>query len=121
MTIEYVPQKPDFLKTIDTLQGGVVAEMASRLLADVAMATCEYGDGKRKGKFTLTIDVAKGKGEDIVEIKHTLSYKHPTAKGSKAEDVADEQVLYINKKGALTAVPDTKGEYNFAPSDEETA
>lgn len=111
--IGYRPTPPDFVETLASLQGGVVADLATRMMADTAMAVAECGDKRKKGKIVLTIEMAATNNDQLLEITHKLEYKHPTARGNKAEDVTDEQVMFINRVGALSAAPDNQGSFTF--------
>ena len=112
--INYKLTQPDFLETLAQLQGGVVADLASRMLADVAMAVAERGDKKAKGKLILTLDISATNNPQLLDIHHKLEYRHPTVRGSKREDTADEQTMFVNRKGALTPSPDTQGAFDFS-------
>lgn len=111
--IGYTPTPANFLDTIGDLQGGIVADMASRMLADVAMAVAERGDRKAKGKLILTLEISATSNPQLLDIQHKLEYRHPTARGSKREDTADEQTMFVNRKGALSPSPDNQGSFDF--------
>ena len=113
-SIGYKPTDPSFLETFTTLQGGTVADLTTRMLADVAMATAEFGDKKRKGKLTLTLEIVPAKGDAMLQINHTLAYSHPTARGVKTETVGDGQIMFVNRKGALSPTPDAQGKFDFS-------
>lgn len=111
--IHYQPTEPDFSAVIAELQGGTVAQLATRLMADVAMATAQVGDSRKKGKLVLTLVFTPTNGDRMLDIEHTLEYRHPTDKGWKAEAAADVQAMFVNRKGALTVTPDTQGSFKF--------
>lgn len=117
--IKHKLTQPDFVETVIDLQGGSVASLATRWLADVAMAVGEYGtersakDGKGTFRLTLEILPAKGSSGQMLSVRHDLSISHPTANGRLAENSADEQVMFVNKIGALSPTPDSQGAFNF--------
>lgn len=111
--------QPDFTETVLDLQGGSVASLATRWLADVAMAVGEYGteraakDGKGTFRLTLEILPAKGSSGQMLSVRHDLSISHPTANGRLTENSADQQVMFVNKLGALSPSPDNQGAFSF--------
>lgn len=111
--INYTPTEPDAIETLTQLQGGVLTGLMTRMLADVAMAAAEFGDSKKKGKLTLQLEITPSKGEGMVNIEHKLTGQFPTGRGKRSEEVGDEQPMYINRKGALTPMPEAQGAFTF--------
>ncbi len=111
--INYKPTEPDAIETLTNLQGGVLQGLLTRMMADVAMATAEFGDTKKKGKLTLALEFSPSKGEGMINITHKLTGQFPTGRGKRSEEVEDEQPMYINRRGALTPMPEAQGAFTF--------
>lgn len=103
------PTQPNFLTTLEELQGGTLPAILTRVLADTAMAVAENASGQQKGKVTLEFSIGRGKGQYQLELKHRIAYAHPTVGGKKSEDISDSSAVYINTLGHLSVVPDAQG------------
>lgn len=108
---------PDFLYTFGVLQGGTVEAAATRMMADTAMASAEFGSSKKKGKLVITLEFYPGKSPGIMEISHKLAFSYPTHQGKRQEEVEDEQILFINDHGALTECVDGQGSFAFGETE----
>jgi hypothetical protein len=93
---------------LDELNGGVFRQQLERALSDVALGVVTHGDKGKKGKVTITFDMARIGESNQVNLKHTLDYKAPTARGKRSEDLACETPMHVGRDGALTLMPDTQ-------------
>lgn len=91
---------------IDSLGGGVTAQVLAKVLTDTAQAVLIHGS-KRNGKITieLTVDRMSEDSETGVKINTKLAYKMPTGKGSKMEDETRESVFFVDPQRGLVDTP----------------
>ena len=107
--VTHAPTKPDFLKTLEELQGGTLIAILTRALADTAMGVADHASGKQKGRVTLTFELTRGQGAFQLELAHKIAYTHPTTRGKKGEESADTSTVFLNTLGHVSVVPDGQG------------
>lgn len=91
---------------IECLDAGTLEPRLAHIISDVATATREFGDKKRKGKIVLTLEVVPyGNGAEI-DVKGNLEFKRPTSRGSMGENLGFNSRFYVNEKGNVTDYPD---------------
>lgn len=111
-SVQQKQTRPDFVSVIEDLQGGTVEALLTRLMADCAMGTAAVGEPRRKGKLVLTLQFS-ATHEGMLDVEHSVEFKHPTQKGWKAEQVGDVQPMFVNAAGALTIAPDNQRTFTF--------
>jgi hypothetical protein len=109
----YKPTSPDFLATLQELQGGTLPQILTRALADTAMGIAEHAQGQQKGKVTLEFTIKRGKGQFQLELAHRVAFSHPTLRGKKTEEASDTSTVFLNTLGHVSVVPDAQGNFNF--------
>lgn len=87
---------------ISDLDGGIFEEKLSRILSDVAAAVIDHD---RQGEVTIKMTLKRIGTSHQVAVKHKLTYKRPTAKGSIVEDNTTETPMHVGPRGALTLFP----------------
>lgn len=92
----------------DELQGGVLGQQFERAISDVALGVVTHGDKGKKGKVTLTFDLARIGESNQVNVTHKLEYKAPTARGKKSEDVAGQTPFHVGRGGKLSLMPENQ-------------
>jgi hypothetical protein len=103
------PTKPDFLLTLQELQGGTLPAILTRALADTAMGVAEHAQANQKGKVTLEFTIKRGKGQFTLELAHKVAFSHPTVRGKKTEEASDTTTVFLNTQGHVSVVPDQQG------------
>ena len=85
------------------LDGGVFEGKLSRVLSDVAAACI---DTDKKGKVTLTLDMARIGSSYQVSVKHSLKFQRPTKRGSVTEEDTTSTPMHVGERGKMSLFPD---------------
>lgn len=97
---------PNLLTNIDQLMeeldAGSFGKRLALALSDTALGVVATGDRKKRGKVTVTFDIAQVGESNQVQIDHTLEYKKPTHRGSSSEVHTTSTALYVGTRGKLT-------------------
>lgn len=106
-TNELAPtQATDFL--VD-LGAGVVEKKLSHMLSMVALGVVEHG---KAGSVTLKLDMKQvTKGSRQITLAHKISFSQPTSGGKKSEEDTSETVMFVNRGGNMTIMPETQGSF----------
>jgi len=89
------------------LEAGVVEEKLSHMLSMVALGVVQHN---KAGKVTLQLDMKQvSKGSRQVTLAHKLSFSQPTAGGKKSEEDTQETIMFVNRGGNMTIMPETQG------------
>lgn len=110
----------DFIETLGELDAGVFSAKLSRAVADVALGVMTNGDKGKKGKVTITLDIARIGESSQVQIAHTLAYSKPTKRGKSSEEDTTQTALYVGRGGHLSIVPHNQAQL-FNTEKKETA
>lgn len=113
MNIETTKDKDAFLQVLSELNAGVFLEQVTAAMKAVALGTVVHGDKGKKGKLTLTFDMARIGETTQLSVKHSLAYSQPTSRGKKGEDATTETPLYVGQTGVLTVLPNTNQSLPF--------
>lgn len=96
---------------INDLDGGVFAEKLGRALSAVASGTTTNGNGKKKGKVVIELEITQIGEASQVQIAHTLKYIQPTLRGKASEEDTTTTPMYVGKGGKLTLAPDAQMDF----------
>ena len=88
------------------LDAGVFAEKIGAAISQTALNTCVHG---KPGRVTITFDMKRIGESSQVELKHTLTYKHPTANGEITEKDGTTTPLHVGPGGVLSLMPHEQG------------
>lgn len=107
-SVSTIRQQTELTQFFDEVGGGTLASKIERALSDVALGVVNHGDKGKKGKVTVSFDVARV-GESLqVNITHKLEFKAPTGRGKKSEDEVGQTIFHVGRGGKLTLLPDTQ-------------
>ncbi|MCK0153892.1 hypothetical protein MWU49_09265 [Alcanivorax sp. S6407] len=106
----------DFVYDLD---GGVFAEKLSRALSDVAAGTVDHGNGKKKGKVVIELDMQQIGESHQIQISHTLKVSRPTLRGKATEEDTTTTPMYVGRGGKMTIAPDAQIDFLKTPANEE--
>ncbi len=98
-------QQYDFGETLGDLDAGVFLNKVSQAVKDVALGVVAHGDGKRKGKVTIELTIARIGESMQVEMAHKLAYDRPTKRGKQSEEDTTTTALYVKPQGGLSIMP----------------
>lgn len=98
--------------TIETLMaeldGGTLGPRIAAALAESALGVAGCNDKRKKGKVMVEFTITPiGADQTQVQIDHTVKFSSPTQRGKKSEDITTSSVMYVSRRGALTALPNT--------------
>lgn len=109
--------KTDVNEVIQALGAGVVMAQLETLLSSCASGVMHNGDGKKKGKITLELQLCKiGDSISQMAIASKVSHVTPTGNGKKSEESTSETVMYVGKGGRITENPpkeEDSGQYRL--------
>lgn len=92
---------------INDLEAGGVEEKLSHMLSMVALGVVQHN---KAGKVTVQFDIKQvTKGGRQVAVAHKLSFSQPTAGGKKSEEDTQETIMFVNRGGNMTIMPETQG------------
>ncbi|TPQ24912.1 hypothetical protein [Methylomonas koyamae] len=100
-------QQPTLYETLDEFDAGLFAKKTHEQLKDVALAVIR-GDGKKKGKVTIEIELDKIGDSSSVTVAHTLKVSKPTKRGKATEEDTTSTPMYVDNFGYLTIAPQTQ-------------
>ena len=89
------------------LDAGVFEEKLSRVLSEVAAAAIDHN---RQGELTIKLTLKRIGNSHQVSIKHKLTYKRPTPKGSVTEDNTTETPMHVGTHGRLSLFPEDQAD-----------
>lgn len=95
-------QRTSIEQLIEELDAGSLGKRLAVALSDAALGVVATGDKRKKGKVTLTFDIAQIGESSQVQIDHTLEYRKPTHRGSASEVHTTSTVMYVGTRGRLT-------------------
>ena len=73
----------------------------------VALGVVEHA---KAGSVTLKLDLKQvTKGSRQVTLSHKVSYSQPTGGGKKSEEDTSETVMYVNRGGNMSIMPEAQG------------
>jgi len=99
------------------LDAGVFEEKLSRVLSEVAGAVIDHD---RQGEVTIKLTLKRIGNSHQVSIKHKLTYKRPTSKGSVVEDNTTETPMHVGTRGRLSLFPEDQTDmFGKNPTKEE--
>lgn len=97
----------DVGKFIEDLYGGVFEEKLGVVLSVVADAVTSHN---KSGSVKIELDFKQIGASNQVNIKHKITYKHPTMRGEKSENDLTETPMHVNPGGELTLFPKNQGQ-----------
>lgn len=97
----------DLNEFFNDLDAGIVQQMLEQALSDVALAVVSTG---KKGHISLSFNVSQIKTFDQVAIKHEITVKKPTSRGSQTEQDLNETAMYVHRGGILKFYPADQGQ-----------
>lgn len=95
----------DVTTLINDLDAGIFAERLSAALRDTALGVVTTG---KKGKVTITLDLARIGDSSQVQCTHQIKYARPTAKGKAMEEATTSTPLHVGVGGVLSLFPETQ-------------
>lgn len=103
---------------IDDLDAGVFAQKVTAAIAEAALGVVSTG---KKGKVTLTFDLARIGDANQVQLTHGLKYVKPTSKGRVMEEDTTSTPLHVGPRGHLTLFPANQTSLDFASTSKAEA
>lgn len=104
-------QQQSISTLIDDLDAGVFAQKVTTAIAQAALGVVSTG---KKGKVTITFDLARIGESNQVQVAHGLKYVKPTAKGKVMEEDTTSTPLHVGPRGHLTLFPESQQALDFA-------
>lgn len=104
------PTTTDFALLLDDLDAGVFKQKIGRALSDAAAGVVATG---KKGKVTITLDLAQIADSRQVDVSHKIAHVAPTAKGKFSEENTTKTPLYVGKGGKLSLFPESQHKFEF--------
>lgn len=101
---------------IEDLDAGIFAQKVTTALAESALGVVSTG---KKGKVTLTFDLARIGDANQVQVTHALKYVKPTSKGRVIEEDATSTPLHVGPRGHLTLFPESQQRLQFGDVKQE--
>lgn len=95
----------DITNLLNDLDAGLFAERLSAALRDTALGVVTTG---KKGKVTITLDLARIGDSNQVTAVHGIKYARPTTKGKVVEEATTSTPLHVGRGGALSLFPETQ-------------
>lgn len=92
-------QGTQFTEVLPVLDAGIFADKIGRALSEVALGVVTTG---KKGKVTITLDLAQVANGHQVSVRHGIKYTKPTDNGNSSEENTTETPLYVGFGGRLT-------------------
>lgn len=92
-------QITDATQFIADLGAGTLANQLGAAISAVSQGAVA---NNKKGKITLTLEIARIGDSTQVEIAHTLAFVEPTAKGKRSEDTTSKTPMHLNASGDVT-------------------
>lgn len=89
----------DITELFNDLDAGAFAQRLSIALRETALGTVSTG---KKGKVSITIDLARIGDSSQVNAVHSIKYAKPTAKGRVVEEATTSTPLYVTTGGTLS-------------------
>ena len=93
----------DIATLITDLDAGVFAQRLSAAMRDTATGVCHTG---KKGRVTVTFDLARIGDSSQVQCTHQIKYARPTDKGKATEEHTTSTPLHVLKSGLLSLFPE---------------
>lgn len=86
----------------DELGSGVLKPMLEQLLSSVSFATMQHGSSKAKGAIHLNFSFEPHPETCQISVDHKLTYKCPTIKGSRGEEIRGSTAFFVGVDGVLS-------------------
>ena len=86
----------------DELGLGLLKPMLEKLLSNVSFATMEYGSKKAKGSIQLNFSFEPHPETCQIVVDHKMTYKCPTIKGSRGEEMRGNTAFFVGVGGTLS-------------------
>lgn len=99
--------QPNLYETLGEFDAGLFSQKTLEALKDTALAVIR-GDGKKKGKVTIEIELDKIGDSSSVTVAHTLKVSKPTKRGKATEEDTTSTPMYVDNLGYLTIAPQTQ-------------
>ncbi len=97
-----IPKVTSVEEVLHDLDAGVFAEKIGAAISQTALNTCVHG---KPGRVLIQLDMKRIGESSQVELKHTLTYKHPTAKGEITEKDGTTTPMHVGPGGVLSLMP----------------
>ena len=104
------PNHTPLPELLGDLNAGVFAQAAEHAFAETALGVVTTG---RKGKVTLTFDIARIGDSAQVTVKHRIAFVRPTTRGKRTEESTTETPLHVGKGGRLSIFPIAQGQLDL--------
>ncbi len=85
---------------------------ATHALKDIALAVRDL-DSKVKGKLKIELTIERTRGTGQLLIQHRLEMTKPTESGKATEQANGDTMMYCNREGELSVVPDAQTRMDF--------
>lgn len=95
------------LEMIGDLDAGVFEQKLSRVLCEVAAATCEYN---RAGQVVVVFTMKRLGESSQVLLSHQIKKVRPTKRGTASEDDTTSTSMFVGVNGQLTLMPFNQGQ-----------
>lgn len=95
----------DVQEMLRDLDGGTLENQLATAIHEVAKSVVFHGEGNRKGKVTLELNIEAIKGASQVRINHKLTYKQLTKRGDKTETRSNDAPMHVTRTG-VSSTPD---------------
>lgn len=105
--------KTDFIELLPELNAGVLLQQINAALSDVGLATAVHGDKGKEGEVTLKFKMKRIGETTQVELKHTLGFSKPTARGKSTEEATTTTPVYVCHGGRLSVLPEEQPGLDF--------
>lgn len=100
-------EKFDISQMLADMDGGSLLEQLAYAVHEAAKAAVLHGDGAKKSKVALTLDIAGVKNAQQVVIAHKLEFKTLTPRGSVTEVTGNECPFHVSSRG-VSLMPDNQ-------------
>ena len=104
------PEPSTLLAMLPDLTAGRFLEKVDSALQAAAMAAIQNG---KAAKVTLEFSMARIGESNQVTLTHSVEFKVPTLRGSRAETDSTQTPLHVGREGKLTLMPDTQTRFEF--------
>ena len=98
-------RETDVQEFIEELGAGTFIKRLALALSSAAQNQLLYGVGNKKSKIGIELSFQQMGDNEQVIVSAKLSNSLPTAKGKKSEEVTNDSVFFVGKRGVLTVNP----------------
>lgn len=85
---------------IEDLDVGLLKKKLSTALSEVSIGVMK-SEGETKGKVVLEFEISM-LSADKVNVKHKLTFKKPTSRGTQSEEDTTITPMYVSRDGSLS-------------------